>query len=147
MRNAYFITLLVLLVSPVAVPGQTAADSAAIRTAGLDYIEGWYTGDAERMARALHPELAKRIVETNVESGRSWLEQMGATRLVEGARAGVGRETPEAERRTEVTILDIFQNAASARVDAGAWIDYLHLAKWDDRWVIVNVLWERRERG
>src|SRR4051812_14973787 len=40
----------------------TAADSAAIKATALDYIEGWYTGDAERMERALHPELAKRIV-------------------------------------------------------------------------------------
>lgn len=34
---------------------QTAADSAAIRTAALDYIEGWYDGDAARMERSLHP--------------------------------------------------------------------------------------------
>jgi hypothetical protein len=27
-------------------------------------------------------------------------------------------------------------------VDAHDWIDYLHIARWDDRWVIVNVLWE-----
>jgi len=27
----------------------------------LDYTEGWYAGDAARMERALHPELAKRM--------------------------------------------------------------------------------------
>ena len=37
---------------------QTPADSAAIRAAALDYIEGWYAGDADRVARALHPQLA-----------------------------------------------------------------------------------------
>ena len=25
----------------------------------MDYIEGWYAGDAARMEKALHPELAK----------------------------------------------------------------------------------------
>ena len=44
---------------------QSSADSAAIRTTALDYIEGWYEGSSERMERALHPELAKRIVNTN----------------------------------------------------------------------------------
>ena len=41
-------------------------------------------------------------------------------------------------------ILDIYENASSARVDAGDWVDFLHLAKWNGRWVIVNVLWEMR---
>ena len=37
-------------------------DEAAIRAAALDYLEGWYAGDAARMERSLHPDLAKRIV-------------------------------------------------------------------------------------
>src|SRR5688572_3399053 len=31
------------------------ADQAAIRSIALDYIEGWYAGDAARMESALHP--------------------------------------------------------------------------------------------
>ncbi len=119
----------------------TAADSLGIRQAALDYIEGYYDGDAARMERAVHPELAKRIVRTN-EQGRSQLGQMSAMTLVQGTRAGGGKDTPVAERRKDVTILDIYQNAASAKIYASGWVDYLHLAKWNGRWVIVNVLWE-----
>src|SRR5688572_31146080 len=54
----------VALVLAAPARAQTAADSAGIRQAALDYIEGWYEGNAERMERALHPELAKRIVNT-----------------------------------------------------------------------------------
>lgn len=124
---------------------QASADSAAIRAAALDYIEGWYAGDAERMARAVHPELVKRIVMINPDTGQPFIDNMGAGRLVEGARAAYGQQTPEAERRTDVTILDVFGNAATVKVDAGGWIDYMHLAKMDGRWTIVNVLWERRQ--
>ena len=131
----------VLVVLPAALPAQTAADSAGIRQAALDYIDGYYTGDGARMERAVHPELAKRIVRTN-EQGRSQLGQMSAMTLVMGTRAGGGKDTPVAERREDVTILDIYQNAASAKVYASGWVDYLHLAKWNGRWVIVNVLWE-----
>lgn len=131
----------VLVVLPVALPAQAAADSAGIRQAALDYIDGYYTGDGARMERAVHPELAKRIVRTN-EQGRSQLGQMSAMSLVMGTRAGGGKDTPVAERREDVTILDIYQNAASAKIYASGWVDYLHLAKWNGRWVIVNVLWE-----
>jgi hypothetical protein len=37
----------------------SATDSAAIRQTALDYIEGYYSGDAVRMERAIHPDLNK----------------------------------------------------------------------------------------
>lgn len=123
------------------VRAQAAADSTGIRQAALDYIEGYYEGDAERMERALHPELAKRIVHTNPQ-GRSQLQQMSAMTLVQGTRNGGGRDTPAAEQRKDIRILDVYRNAASARIDASGWVDYLHLVRWNGRWVIVNVLWE-----
>jgi hypothetical protein len=140
-------TLFLLAVIPFAtLRAQTATDSNAIRQAALDYIEGYYEGDGARMERALHPELAKRIVRTN-EQGRSQLQQMSAMSLVLGTRAGGGREIPAADRRKDVTIFDIYQNAASAKIYASGWVDYLHLAKWNGRWVIVNVLWELHPRA
>jgi hypothetical protein len=138
------LSLLVLLAPPLRAQG--AADSTGIRSAALDYIDGWWTGDAERMTRALHPDLAKRIMTTD-QAGAPRLSNMTAAQLIGGARSGGGKTTPAAERKSEVKILDIFGNAATARIDAGAWIDYLHLAKAGDRWQIVNVLWEMRKAG
>lgn len=124
---------------------QTADDTAGIRAAALDYIDGYYAADAARMERALHPDLAKRIVRTN-DQGRSSLGQMSAMALVQGTRSGGGRDTPAAERHNQVTIFDIYGGAASAKIYASGWVDYLHLAKWNGRWVIVNVLWELHPR-
>lgn len=115
-------------------------DKAAITQTALDYIEGWYEGNAERMERALHPDLAKRIVIT--KDGRSRLEQMSAMGLVQGTRKGFGKDTPKEKQQKDVTILDVYENAASVKVVASDWIDYLHVAKFNGRWVIVNVLWE-----
>jgi hypothetical protein len=116
------------------------ADKEAIKQTALDYIEGWYEGNAERMERALHPELAKRIVMTR--EGRSRLDQMSAMTLVQGTRRGGGKMTPKEKQQKDVTILDVFENAASVKVAASDWIDYLHMAKFNGHWVIVNVLWE-----
>ncbi len=93
---------------------QTAADSAAIKKAALDYVEGWYEGNPERMEAALHPELAKRIVRTD-QSVRSRLEQMSAMTLVQGVKRGGGKDTPAEQQQKDVFILDIFQNTASAK--------------------------------
>jgi hypothetical protein len=141
-RSLYLALALVLLLAG-ALDAQTSADSAAIRQAALDYIEGWYEGNAERMERAVHPDLAKRIVNVD-QRGRSVLGHQSAMTLVQNTRRGGGKETPATQRRTDVRILDTFGNTASVRVDADRWIDYLHVAKWNGRWVIINVLWENR---
>lgn len=139
--------LLAALAAPALAQAQTAADSSAIRAAALDYAEGWYEGNGERMARAVHPELVKRIVVSDTATGRSVIQNMGATALVNGARRGWGKETPPERRQKDVTILDIFGNAASVKAVMADWIDYLQIAKVDGRWVIVNVLWERKPEG
>lgn len=124
----------------------TAADSAAIRAAALDYVEGWYAGDAARMRRALHPGLAKRIVAAD-STGAPRLQQMTADELVAMTGRGGGTRTPAGRQEKEVRILDVFGNTASVRATMSGWIDYMHLAKWEGRWVIVNVLWELKPRA
>jgi hypothetical protein len=138
--------VLALIIPPAPAAAQTAADSAGVRATALDYIDGWWSADAQRMASALHPELVKRIRGADRTSGREWIDNMGASRLVRGTGSGGGRETPVAVQRSDVRILDIFQNTASVRVDAGSWVDYMHMVRWGGRWVILNVLWEMRPR-
>ena len=143
----YMLALFILFLSfSSQARAQNAADAAAIKQTALDYIEGWYEGNPERMERALHPDLAKRIVRTDPKSGRSRLEQMSAMGLVQGVRAGYGKNTPKEKQMKEVTILDVYENAASVKIIASDWIDYLHMAKSNGRWVIVNVLWELKPK-
>jgi uncharacterized cupredoxin-like copper-binding protein len=146
MRKILLSLIVSFICSVAIVQAQTTAavadtQKAAITQTALDYIEGWYTGDAERMERALHPELAKRIVHTN-QQGQSRLDQMSAMSLVQGTRRGFGKQTPKEKQLKEITILDVFENAASVKIVASDWIDYLHIAKFNGRWMIVNVLWE-----
>jgi hypothetical protein len=143
LRTLLALLLLASALTVTPLHAQTRDDSLGIRKAAADYIEGWYAGDADRMARALHPELVKRILLRD-RAGNAWIGDMGATDLIRRTRIGGGTDTPNAERGTDVRILDIFQDAASARIDAGGWIDYLHLVRWRGQWVILNVLWENR---
>lgn len=140
-RRLILVFSTILIVSVSQVNAQSSSDTELIKQAALDYIEGWYEGNAERMERALHPELAKRIVRTDAR-GRSSLGQMSAMTLVQFTHTGEGKNIAKEKQKKDVTVLDIFGNAASAKVVASDWIDYMHLAKWNGRWVIVNVLWE-----
>ena len=141
-------SILGVLVLTLAVPApsraQAGGDSAAIRSTSLDYIEGWYTGNAERMARALHPELVKRIHNYDSTTKRWVVDNQGASRLTLGTARGGGTRTPKEKQRTDVRILDMFRGTAVVRVDAGEWVDYLQLVREGDRWLILNVLWELR---
>jgi hypothetical protein len=124
--------------------GQTAADSAAIRATALDYIDGWYSNNAARMERALHPKLAKRMVWAD-SAGKSRLVDMTAAELVQGTKEHP--PVPAAERRKDVQILSAFGNAAVVRIDAQEWVDYLQEIKWNGSWKIINVVWENRPQG
>jgi len=144
MKRTLALLFVVICVGGVqAQTGPSDADKEAIKQTALDYIEGWYEGNPERMERALHPELAKRIVRTNPE-GRSRLDSMGALTLVQYTKGGGGKSTPKEKQQKDVTILDVFENAGCVKVVASEWVDYLQVAKFSGRWVIVNVLWEMK---
>lgn len=124
-------------------PG-TPGDSAAIRRAALDYIEGWFTADSVRMRRAVHTQLAKRIAVTDPTAGRTRLSQTSADRLVDEAGRGGGSNIPTGRRLAEVRILAIDGGMATVRLLSTQLIDYMHLARVDGEWKIINVLWDFR---
>ena len=122
-------------------PGLSPDHLEAIEQAARDYYDGWFEGDPERMARCLHPQLAKRNID-QPDRDDSPLDENDWDSMVDGAREGRGtkhRGTPY-----EVTVLDATANMASVRVEGGPYIDLLHVGRFGDAWRIVNVLWEPR---
>jgi putative lumazine-binding protein len=147
MTKTFLLMAIVLLVATVAAAQTgTSDESAAITKTALNYIEGWYEGDAARMESALHPELAKRMIYTDPKTGRSQFNHMGAMALVQGTKRGGGTKTPKEKQLKEVTILDRFNNAAVVKIVASDWIDYLSVAKVNGEWKIINVLWELKPK-
>lgn len=142
MRMKLIVLLAVLTALPVLAGDHDGEDG--IRAAALDYAEGWYEGKPERMERALHPDLAKRIVRVD-EEGRAFVEHMGASRLIEATGKGYGTRTPAEKQLKDVEILDVTGNAATVKLVMSGWVDYLHIAKVNGEWKIVNVLWELTE--
>jgi Putative lumazine-binding len=111
------------------------ADEKAIVRCVLDYFEGWFEADPERMRRALDANLAKRSL------GREGLDQLTASQMVEATAAGAGRKRDSSARRIDVRVVDVYGDIATAVVDSHVYREYLHLVRTDGGWKIVNALW------
>lgn len=116
-----------------------SSDVAEVEAIARDYIEGWYTGDVDRMDRALHAELVKRIPSS--EQPGSFGEVTKA-RMVEMTGQGGGK-TPDAD--FEILIDDVSTDIATVRVVSPEYLDYLHVGRTADGWKIVNVLFRIRD--
>jgi len=117
-----------------------SGEADAIQAAALNYIEGAYSGNAERMERALHPELHKVIPVRMPQTGKTRLDVMGAGMLIEGTRAKMGLLSEE-KRKIEVKILDSAEELAAVKVLSARYYDFLQMAKVEGQWKIINVLW------
>jgi hypothetical protein len=125
--------------SPV---NNSASESEAVKQAVLDYVEGIYKVDSKRIERSVHPELAKRgFYIKRGETVRSE-EPMTFMQLVELAKTYNAKNRIPKQAPKDVVIFDVLDQTASAKLTAVWGVDYLHLAKYDGKWKIVNVIWQ-----
>ena len=115
-------------------------DTAGIYAAAADYIEGWYQGDPARTKRALHPDLAKRLVAADPAVGANIVQHMDAATLISYVERRVGQPAPDVQIKA-VTILGVYGDIATVRAEMNDWVDFLHLGRFAEGWRIVNVIW------
>ena len=123
----------------------TAEDIQAITQTCRDYTEGWFTADEGRMRRALHSHLVKRTIWHDLQKD-TWQPGriLDAEMMAGYTRDGGGSALPESKKAFEIVILDVFRHIATVRVISHLYMDYLHLVKIKDRWLIINCLYEVR---
>jgi hypothetical protein len=133
-------TILLFAASPLT--AQTAADSAGVRQAVYDYVNAVYNADTSLVYRSVRPELAKRgyFIPRNASAYAN--EPMSFAELVETARTWNAAKKDTSTWPKEVRVLDVLNQTASAKLVARWGIDYFHLAKYDGKWMIVNILWQ-----
>jgi len=118
--------------------GSTASDRGAIVGVATQYFESWFDGDPERMRAVLHPALSKRAA---LEPGGSSLSLDEDTAEEMVAHVSSGPRT-SVERGLDVTVLDVSKDIATVKVVSTPFVEYLHLARFGHRWLIVNALYE-----
>ena len=113
---------------------QDATQTEVVQTA-LDYFEGWFDGDVDRMRRALHPKLAKRALDD--EDGT--LNETSSEWMIEATAAGRGKRDGVA---IDVEITDVYGDIATVTIRSTVYREYLHLVRTREGWKIVNALWQ-----
>ena len=126
-------------------PAADAATLAAIEATCLDYIEGQLEADPARVARALHPDLAKRAVIGATPDERLGLRRMSKDELVSLTQQGA-LKTPKDQWNRSCRILDVTAETAAVRLETPWFVDHFHMGRFGDRWIIVNALWHPKSR-
>lgn len=114
-------------------------DIDAVMATAVDYIDGYVEGDAERHARAYHPECVKRRYVTDEESGVDELVVMSPRMMADYAAL-----SQMSDCESEVIIDAISEGIASVRIYSCRWVDFLHIVKARGEWKLFHVTWHGR---
>ena len=147
-RRTALLLAVILVNTPREARAQSAADSAAIQRAALDYVEGFYEGDSTKHTRSIRPDVYKYGFWLPRDSTRYVGEQMTWPQFHEYTTRfrTRGTKTPATAPR-EIRLLDVQDQTASAKLTAWWGTDYLLLGKYDGRWMISHVLWQSPPRA
>lgn len=140
-RVATALAIALLVGGPARISAQTTGDKDAVRQAALDYVEGIYNVQPERVERSVHPNLVKRGFYKK-DAATPYAEMpMTYEQLVKLA-ASWNKDGKRDLSIKEVVVLDVLDQTAVAKVRASWGIDYMMLGKFDGKWKITQILWQ-----
>jgi hypothetical protein len=84
--------------------------------------------------------MVKRYVDA-LPGGRQVVQSLTRELMVEMTRAGGGSKVPTESRNIVVDVLEVSGDIAVARASSSEYLEYLSLAKCNDQWRIINILW------
>lgn len=119
-------------------------DYDKVEAAILDYVEALYLVDSTRIIKSVDPKLRKVGYYYN-PSKRAYIDNLEMTheQLVRlAARWNSDYDQADENSPKEIEIFDVNSKTASAKLTAMWGIDLFHLAKVDNQWKIVNVIWQ-----
>lgn len=117
----------------------------AVRQAVLDYVEALYEADPARIQRSIHRDLFK-LGFARDNDGTYKPTRMTYQELYD--LAGTWNKTGRIPKNSqkEIVVYDVADQTASAKLTARWGIDYMHLAKFDGKWMITDILWQTPPR-
>ncbi len=120
------------------------SDKEAVEKASLNYIEGFYEGDTEKLSNALIPTMHKFGFWKNKDTGK--YENAGFMTFEEALKFATTvkekKQFPKADAPKKVEVIEVLDKIAITKVTAWWGIDYMLLAKNDGKWLIRQILWE-----
>lgn len=135
-------TLFILILACLMTAQAQTDEKSAVKQAVLDYVESVYDVNPAQAERSVHPDLIKRGFFIKKNETAYSPHSMTFSELIELAKTYNQKGQIPKDAPKEVVVFDISDQTASAKVTAVWGIDYLHLAKYDGKWKIINILWQ-----
>lgn len=142
MKKLVLLTLLTIFALPITGISQNKDEKEQVKLAVLDYVEGIYEVNSSRIERSVHPDLAKRGFfikkgETGYTGSVMTYQELVELSKTYNKNGRVPKTAPK-----EVVVYDVSDQTATVKLTAVWGIDYMHLAKYEGKWKIINVLWQ-----
>lgn len=119
-------------------------DHEAVERACFDYIDAFYEVKPEYIERSVHESLRKvgfSMWGDMTDYSEPHEMTFAQARDLAASWNTEGTKTDDDSPR-EVVLYEVLDKTAVAKVTATWGVDYMHLAKFDDTWKIINVIWQ-----
>jgi hypothetical protein len=143
MTKLFLALTLLTSLGVLAARGARTDERAGVEQAVRDYVEALYQVKPELIEKSVHPALEKMGLYRPSDAtayrtpGKMTFEQL---RELAGQWNKDGKEGKDLAY--DVQLLDVLDVTASAKLSAKWGIDYMHLAKSEGGWKIVQILWQ-----
>lgn len=118
-------------------------DKELVYAAVEDYVDALYLVQPDRIKKSVHPELMKKgFWKGKDKTDYTYQGVMTFNDLVKLAETWNAKGWLAKDAIKKIEIYDVQDQTASAKLTAYWGTDYFQLAKFDGKWMIVNILWQ-----
>lgn len=129
-----------MMILSYSVVAQKTDDKELVEKAILNYVEAFYEADTSKAYESIVRDIAKRGF--FVRDGKIMDAKMSFEQLIRLSQRWKNSQKITAESPKKITVFEILDKTASAKVEAQWGIDFFHLAKMEGQWMIIQVLWQ-----
>lgn len=120
-------------------------DSIEIKRISVGYLKALQELKPELMNEVMNDSLNKVTLGYNRELRKEVVTTISRKRMLENARSWNKSNTRFPPNPiNKVKILDIYHRIATVKLYSDNWVEYLHLIKTNNKWSIINLLWQHK---
>lgn len=120
-------------------------DSLEIKRISLGYLIALQELKPTLMKEVMNDSLNKVTVGYSRTLRKEVVTAIPKTRMIENAKNWNKSNTRfPPNPNNQIKILDIYHRIATVKLYSDNWVEYLHLIKLDNKWSIINLLWQHK---
>lgn len=120
-------------------------DTLEIKKISLGYLIALQELKPTLMKEVMNDSLNKVTIGFNRSLRKEVVTAISKTRMIENAKNWNKSNTRfPPDPSNQIKILDIYHRIATVKLYSDNWVEYLHLIKTNNKWSIINLLWQHK---